>query len=113
MLKPILVFLFLAAPAFADSPATAKQIRAAVSGNTVQGNMSASGAYSEFYAADGIIRGKSYTGTWTTEGDAMCFAYGEAPVCWQAVISGDQISWIVDGTEGGTGTILPGNPNTW
>jgi hypothetical protein len=114
MLKPALsFFLLLTAPAFAQTPATGEEIRTAISGNTVQGSMSASGAYTEFYAADGTIKGKDYAGTWTIEGDAMCFAYGEAPDCWQAAISGDQITWIKDGAEGGTGTIVVGNPNNW
>lgn len=113
MLKPALALFLLATPAFADTHATGDQIRAAVSGNTVQGSMSATGAYTEFYAADGTIKGQGYAGTWTIEGDTMCFAYGEAPECWQAAIAGDQITWIKDGATGGTGTIVAGNPNNW
>lgn len=113
MLKPILALFLLASPAFAQTPSTGEEIRAAVSGNTVQGSMTASGAYTEFYAEDGTIKGKDYSGTWTIEGDTMCFSYGEAPDCWQATVAGDQITWIKDGVDGGTGTVLSGNPNGW
>jgi hypothetical protein len=93
--------------------ATGEQIRAAIAGNTVQGSMVESGAYTEFYAADGTIRGKDYTGTWTIEGDSMCFAYGEAPSCWGVRIAGDQVTWVKDGADDGTGTIVAGNVNNY
>jgi hypothetical protein len=112
-----LVFLALSGlvtPAFAEGLATGDQIRAAVSGNTVMGSMSASGAYTEFYAEDGTIRSADYAGTWTIEGDTMCFAYGEDPAtCWNVTLAGDQVSWLVDGMVEGSGTILAGNPNGW
>jgi len=101
------------AAAFGADIATGDQIRAAISGNTVQGSMVDAGAYTEFYAADGTIRGKDYTGTWMIEGDAMCFAYGEAPACWAVRLSGDQVTWVKDGKDDGTGTILAGNPNNF
>ena len=101
----------LAGPALADNHAKGAEIMAALSGNTVQGSMSATGAYTEFYAADGTIKGQGYTGTWTVEGDAMCFDYGEGKDCWNVRIAGEAVTWIKDGAEGGTGTIVPGNPN--
>ncbi len=107
-----LAILLLAPAALADTPATGEAIRAAIAGNTVQGSMSATGAYTEFYAADGVIKGADYAGTWSINGDAMCFVYGETPPdCWNARIAGDQITWVRDGADLGTGTILPGNPN--
>jgi hypothetical protein len=110
----VLAFAALAAPAFAQDLATGDQIRAAVSGNTVMGSMSASGAYTEFYAEDGTIRSADYAGRWTVEGDTMCFAYGEDPAtCWSVRLSGDQVSWLVDGNVEGSGTIVAGNPNGW
>jgi hypothetical protein len=101
------------ASALAQELATGAEIAAAISGNTVQGSMSASGAYTEFYAADGTIKGKDYTGTWTVEGDAMCFNYGDAPDCWTVRIDGADVTWVKDGADGGTGTIVPGNPNNF
>jgi len=103
--------LALSAPALAETVATGVEISAAISDNTVQGSMSATGAYSEFYGADGAIKGKDYTGTWTVEGDKMCFNYGEAPDCWNVRIAGDAVTWVQDGVDGGTGTIVAGNPN--
>ncbi len=109
-----LATLLLATPALADTPATGEAIRAAISGNTVQGSMSATGAYTEFYAADGVIKGADYAGMWSIEGDTMCFVYGETPPdCWNARVAGDQITWVKDGADLGTGTILPGNPNNF
>ena len=99
---------------FAADPATGDAIRAAVSGNTVQGAMADSGAYTEFYAADGTIKGKDYQGTWSIKDDTKCFAYGADPaVCWNARIDGDHVVWVQDGTDKGDGTILPGNPNNF
>lgn len=103
----------LAAQAQAQDLATGAQITAAISGNTVQGSMSASGAYTEFYAADGTIRGQGYTGTWTVEGDAMCFDYGEGKDCWNVRIDGEAVTWVQNGADGGTGTIVAGNPNNF
>ena len=105
--------LLVTTPLLAADLATGEAIRTAISGNTVQGSMTASGAYTEFYAADGAIKGADYAGTWVIEGDTMCFNYGDAPDCWSARIAGDQITWVQNGTDGGAGTILPGNPNNW
>ena len=100
--------------AFAADPATGDAIRAAVSGNTVQGSMADSGAYTEFYAADGTIKGKEYQGTWSIKDDTMCFGYGADPAtCWNARIDGDRVVWVQDGTDKGDGTILPGKPNNF
>ncbi len=113
MLTRICLFCLLAAtPALSETNATGDAIRAAISGNTVQGNMTTSGAYTEFYAADGAIKGKDYAGSWTVEGDKMCFKYGEDPAtCWNVTIAGEAVTWINDGKEEGTGTIVAGNPN--
>ena len=102
----------LALPAAAQETLTGEEIRAAISGSTVEGSMEASGRYAEFYQEDGVIRGRDYTGTWSIEGDAMCFAYGSDPAdCWQVGREGGQILWIKDGAVGGRGEIREGNPN--
>jgi hypothetical protein len=107
------LYLFVS-PAFAEGVATGEEIRAALSGNTVMGSMAASGAYSEFYAANGTIRAVDYAGEWSINGDQMCFSYGGGdPICWNVRLSGDQVTWVSGETEEGTGTILPGNPNGW
>lgn len=109
----ILAVLAMTSPTFADTLATGAEISAAIAGNTVQGNMTAGGAYTEFYAEDGTIKGKDYTGTWTVEGDTMCFNYGDAPDCWNVRIDGEAVSWVKDGADGGTGTIVAGNANNF
>jgi hypothetical protein len=110
----VLFASLLSSPAFAQDLASGDQIRAALSGNTVVGSMAASGAYTEFYAVDGTIRSADYAGRWTIEGDMMCFAYGEDPAtCWGVRLSGDQVSWLVNGAVEGSGAIVAGNPNGW
>ena len=107
-----LSFLLLISAASPALAATGDEIRAAISGNTVQGNMDSSGPYAEFYDAGGAIKGKDYTGKWTVEGDAMCFEYEGSPKdCWTVDIKGDQVRWIKDGASQGTGTIMKGNTN--
>lgn len=101
----------LAAPVHAESLAANHQIIAAIAGNTVQGSMSASGAYTEFYDTDGTIKGDGYTGKWMIEGEGMCFFYGENWDCWGVRLDGASVTWVKDGKDGGTGTIVAGNPN--
>jgi hypothetical protein len=60
----ILATVLLAAPAFAQDLATGDAIKAAVSGNTIQGSMTSSGPYAEFYAEDGTVKGDGYTAVW-------------------------------------------------
>lgn len=114
-LSPIALAVAIGFPisAHAQELATGAEIVAAISGNTVQGSMTASGAYAEFYAEDGAIKGQGYTGTWAIEGDAMCFDYGEGKECWNVRIDGEAVTWVQDGADGGTGTIVAGNPNNF
>ena len=101
-------------PAAAADKLNGDQIRAAISGNTVQGTMEGSGAYAEFYQNDGMIKADGYTGVWAIEGNAMCFQYGSDPkACWEVVKDGDVIQWLKDGKIEGTGTLAPGNPNNF
>ena len=86
----ILAAVLLAAPAFAQDLATGDAIKAAVSGNTIQGSMTRSGPYT------------------------MCWTYeGAEQDCWGVKIAADQVTWIKDGAEGGTGTIVAGNVNNF
>ena len=103
--------MIMAMPAAAEL-AKGDAITAAISGNTVQGNMDSSGPYAEHYGADGVVHGKDYKAAWSVEGDAMCWVYEGTPKdCWGVEIAGDQVKWVKDGKSQGTGTILPGNPN--
>lgn len=100
--------------ALAGSTATGEQIAAALVDNTVQGSMIASGAYTEFYGSDGVIRGKDYKAKWRMNGDTMCFQYDPDPeACWHVRLDGDQVTWVKDGKDDGTGTIIKGNPNNF
>ncbi|MEZ5755769.1 MAG: hypothetical protein R3D90_13740 [Paracoccaceae bacterium] len=112
-LRATFAALFLSLPAFAQDLATGDAITAAIADKTVQGSMVDSGAYTEFYAADGTIRGDGYTGTWSVEGDQMCFNYGEGASCWSVRLNGDSVTWMKDGKEDGTGTLIAGNPNNF
>jgi hypothetical protein len=114
LLTSAALLLAVGSNAFADALATGDQINAAISGNTVQGSMIASGAYTEFYGADGVIKGKDYAGKWRVSGDTMCFQYGQDPEgCLQVKLEGDQVTWVKDGKDDGTGTIVKGNPNNF
>jgi len=74
--------------------------------------MAASGAYTEYYGADGVIKARDYTGWWSVKGDAMCFSYGDDPeTCWAVRLSGNAVTWVGDGGDEGSGTIEAGNPN--
>lgn len=108
-----LILVLMAGAARAETLATPAEITAAIAGNTVQGSMSASGPYTEFYAKDGTIKGDGYTGKWMAEGEAMCFNYGENWDCWGVRLDGASVTWVKDGKDGGTGTIVAGNPNNF
>ena len=112
-LRLLAMALLVSGPAFAQDLAKGDAITAAISGNTVQGSMVSSGVYAEFYGADGVIKGKDYAGKWSVEGDTMCFSYGEAATCYGVRISGDQVTWVIDGKDDGVGTIVTGNPNAF
>lgn len=99
--------------AHAEGMATGDQIRATLSGNTLQGSGSKS-AYVEYYDPDGTIRGKDYTGKWSVKGDTGCMAYGDgAESCWTAYIDGAAAIWYKDGKVDATGMSIPGNPNNF
>ncbi|MEM8554090.1 MAG: hypothetical protein AAGF71_04600 [Pseudomonadota bacterium] len=107
------VLMVGAAPGVASSLATGAEITSAISSNTVQGGMADGTAYTEFYADDGTIKGAGYTGTWMVEDDQMCFDYGEGANCWSVRIAGETVTWVKDGTDDGSGTVVEGNPNAF
>ncbi|MEM8582341.1 MAG: hypothetical protein AAGF50_14185, partial [Pseudomonadota bacterium] len=76
MKRPLLATAFtaLALPALAGG-LSGPDIKTAIEGNTVQGGMDSGEAYAEFYEAGGAIKAEGYGGTWTIEGDQMCFDY--------------------------------------
>ncbi|QYX58299.1 hypothetical protein K1T73_08040 [Roseovarius sp. SCSIO 43702] len=100
----------LATPLAAADLADAELINETIIGNTVEGEMESGGPYAEFYDEDGTIRALDYTGEWSVEENQLCFDYGEESACWDVMIDGDEVTWMVDGKAGGTGIVLKGNP---
>lgn len=106
------VLLVGAAPGHAGDEMTGSEIKSLFSGNTVTGAMVDSGNYTEFYQADGVIKGDGYTGVWSVSDDSMCFQYGSDPrKCWQVREAGEGIQWLNGRKVDGTGMVLAGNPN--
>ncbi len=101
--------------AMAGDPLSGDKIKSMMSDTTVEGKMSDGTAYSEFYQADGAIKGKDYKGQWTVEADAMCFVYGADPkkMCFQVGQNANGIDWLKDGKVDGTGAVSKGNINNY
>jgi hypothetical protein len=96
--------------ATADNDPSAQAIADAVSDHSYQGSMSeANSGFNEYYAADGTIHGKGYTGEWTTKSGEMCFAYGEEPTCYGVSLDGPSMVLRQDGTIKGSGMLIQGN----
>ena len=94
----------------ADDNLSAAQIAKLVSNTTYQGSMTKD-AFVEYYAADGSIRGKNYTGKWRTIDNAMCFKYGDNPEkCWGVAIRGAALTLLKEGAVDGAGMLIKGNP---
>ncbi len=97
-------------PAHAAEMQSKAEIAAAVSDKTYQGSMLDNG-FSEYYDAEGNIRGKDYTGKWRASDGAMCFQYGDNPEnCWQVQIDGPAMTMYKDGKIDGNGILVEGNP---
>ena len=79
------------------------QLSAVVSDRTFTGSND-DVPYTEYYAADGTLRGEeggeTYSGTWAVVGDELCFTYpdeagGETQVdCYAVYRDGDEIAWV-------------------
>lgn len=91
--------------------ASEAEIRRAVVGNTINGSMKSTGAYTEYYRADGVVKGRNYEGKWRLDASGMCFDYGQGEACWQLVLSGPRVTWYRDSVLQGEGVIVRGNPN--
>lgn len=76
--------------------------------------------YAEYYAADGTLRGKqgteTYTGSWKVVGEQLCFSYpkpaADAEVdCYDVLQNGDAVTWVdSDGAVVAT-VFVEGNPD--
>ena len=75
----LIVTSLLALAGMASGP----EIKTAVTGKTIHGNMDSTGPYAEHYTADGVVHGKDYKAKWSVEGDKMCWTYEGSPKhCW-------------------------------
>jgi len=87
------------------------EIMAAVSDKTYQGSM-LKDAFAEYYAPDGTIKGKDYSGKWRVTDGTMCFQYGDTPErCWDVRVEGPSMTMYRDGEVHGNGMLVDGNPN--
>jgi len=90
---------------------SAQDISKAVSDRTYQGSMT-DNAFAEYYAPDGTIKGKGYSGKWRTEDDTMCFQYGDnEEKCWNVLINGPALTLVKEGMVDGSGMLVDGNPH--
>lgn len=116
------IFAIAAVLAFAAAPAFARggggggmhggDFGAAVSGKTIQGSMNSSGHYTEYYAADGTLKGKDYTGNWRiNDKDQLCVTYSFDPNenCWHGRLENNTLTWMRDGEDVGTGLLSDGD----
>ncbi|MBX2869084.1 MAG: hypothetical protein KTR18_10430 [Acidiferrobacterales bacterium] len=88
---------------------SAEEIAKSVSDHTYQGSMTDS-AFAEYYAPDGSIHGKNYSGKWRTEDNKMCFQYGDkAENCWDIETRDSSMTMIKDGVVDGNGMLVKGN----
>ncbi|TVQ51959.1 MAG: hypothetical protein EA355_16060 [Rhodobacteraceae bacterium] len=93
------------------APLDGGAIRGFIVGATVSGSMRDTGRFEEFFAPDGTIRGRGYSGRWSIAGDRLCLDYGDGPSCWRVEAEGDAVRWLENGGVAGTGRVTPGNPN--
>jgi hypothetical protein len=98
--------LLLAQSAWAMSDAEA--LKAALVGNTFQGDMGG-GAYTSYFAPDGTYHDKDGSGAYTISELGVCYPNTNFG-CYQATIEGDRLEWFQDGKSQGKGTLLKGNP---
>jgi hypothetical protein len=109
-------FLTIVGGALAGEVLSGDSLRATMAGKTVEGKMNDGSAYSEYYQADGTIKGKDYVGKWTINGNAMCFVYPTSPSgngCYQIAKNANGIDWIQNGKVLGTGTVSEGNTRNY
>ena len=109
----VLAAMLAATSASAGSFASKDEIQNAMSDHTYQGGM-LSGAFTEYYAPDGTIKGDGYTGVWKATDHGMCFQYGTDPEnCWNLKIDGAAVTLFKDGEVDGSGVVVKGNPNAY
>lgn len=96
MLRPSLALLFLVAPALAETPITAQEFEAHVTGKTITYQQFQTLFGIEEYLPDRKVRwstapNECLYGSWYPEGESICFVYeyDPTPACWTF--------WLKDG----------------
>ena len=108
----IAVAAMMSVSAFAAERASGADIEAALKGKTLQGGTLKS-TFSEYYAPDGTIKGKGYTGKWRVENNTGCMDYGKGWKCWSAFIDAPSSIWYLNGKVDAVGISVDGNPNNY
>ncbi|MGR3271304.1 hypothetical protein DU478_04790 [Thalassococcus profundi] len=93
--------------AFPALAATQDELRAALVGNTFQGDMGG-GGYSSYFAEDGTYYDASGSGVYEITDEGVCYPDTDFG-CYQANIDGTSLEWIQDGESAGSGEILDGD----
>ena len=96
----------------------AADLPAIVSDRTFRGNQEGE-PYSEYYAADGTLRGTSggeaYVGSWKVVGEELCFTYPDAGTseteCYAVFKDGDALTWVTSDGRIVEATYAEGNPD--
>lgn len=97
----------------------AAELPAIVSDRTFRGKDDAGESYSEYYAADGTLRGSSggeaYSGSWKVVGEQLCFTYPDGGTseteCYAVFKNGDAVTWLTSDGRIVEATYAEGNPD--
>jgi hypothetical protein len=86
-----------------EKPMTGPEIGEAFTGNTVRGIWNGT-EYLSYFDANGSTTyvpkgGKQDVGTWRVKGDQYCSTWGSTEDCYDLRRDGDQIIWLVPGTD--------------
>ena len=108
MLRPSLALLFLVAPALAETPITAQEFEAHVTGKTITYQQFQTLFGIEEYLPDRKVRwstapNECQYGSWYPQGDAICFVYeyDPTPACWTFWLrNGALVALSTDGVAG-------------
>jgi len=99
MTRLIFALIFLAFPAFAQTPMTASEFEAHTSGKTLYYGVGGQRYGVEAYLPDRRVRwsfldGECKDGAWYPSGDQICFVYDDNPVpqCWLFYLDGDHLA---------------------
>lgn len=110
----------IATPTATGTPVPAADLTALLADRTYSGE-SEGAPYSEYYDANGTLRGKDATGatsgTWKVTGDTVCFTYSSAATsaadCYTVNQDGTNVYWYQNGEFSEATTYVQGNPNNY